>query len=77
MAEPNQSIYLWLLDLCVEVARHSSINKMTPQNLAVVIAPNLFTPDDSDPMKNLLYSQKVANFLHKSILYRDKASLNK
>jgi len=77
LSEPNQSIYLWLCDMCIEVSKHSDINKMTAQNLAIVIGPNLFTPQMADPMASLMFSQKVANFLYKSILWRKKSNLQR
>lgn len=52
--EPYHSVLLWLLDLCVEVAYFSPINKMNSKNLAIVIAPNLFDPTSiKDPGKLL------------------------
>lgn len=72
LPEPNQSIMNWLLDLCVEVTQHQAVNKMSAQNMAVVIAPNLFSTNDSDKMASLIFSQRVANFFHKAILFREK-----
>ena len=44
---------------------------MTPQNLAIVIGPNLFTtPANADPMASLVFSQKVAQFMQQAILWR-------
>lgn len=43
--EPYQSILLWLLDLCLTVANYSHINKMTPQNLAIVIGSLLLVSE--------------------------------
>jgi hypothetical protein len=72
MNEPYASYLLWLLDLCADVSDHADKNKMTAKNLGIVFGPNLFTPSDKDPMQSLLYSQKVANFLHKAIDWRRK-----
>lgn len=76
LPEPNNSIFLWLVDLCVEVQVESSTNKMTGKNLAIVFGPNLFNPAcvpaSADPMATMRFSQKVANFFHKAILYREK-----
>lgn len=33
-----------------EVSQHSAKNFMTPQNLAIVFAPNLIRPRKEDPM---------------------------
>jgi len=70
MPEPEGSIMLWLVDLCVECTLKSSINKMTPTNLGIVIGPNLFRISMVDPMASLQYSQKVAQFLSKAIVWR-------
>ena len=68
--EPNQSLFLWLLDLCVDVSSYSSINKMTAQNLAICISPNLFHANDQNPMEGLKLAQKVAQFMRLAILWR-------
>ena len=68
--EPNQSILLWLLDTLAEVSTWQRVNKMSPKNLAIVMAPNLFSADNLDPMAGLVFSQKVALFLYKAILAR-------
>jgi len=72
MKEPYASCLLWLLDLCVDIAANASVNKMTSKNLGIVMGPNLFTPNSEDAMASLLYSQKVAHFLHKGIEWRAK-----
>ena len=72
LPEPQRSTLQWLLDLCVEVVQKANVNKMTAQNMAIVFGPNLFTPQLDNPMESLLYSQKVANFLHKAILHRQQ-----
>jgi len=72
LKEPLQSIFLWLTDLCLDVSEHQSVNKMTPQNLAIVFGPNLFTPRAVDPMASLVFSQKVASFVHLCVHYRRK-----
>lgn len=73
MAEPEGSVMLWLTDLCVEVAKNSAVNKMTPTNLGIVIGPNLFRPNMVDQMASLQYCQKVAVFLQKAIVWRARA----
>ena len=59
--------------LCV--CFRSAVNKMTPENLAIVFAPNLFEldlsgPGASDPMQSIQFSQKVCRFLQKAIIHR-------
>lgn len=76
LPEPNSSIFLWLVDVCVEVQVESATNKMTGKNLAIVFGPNLFSPScvpaSADPMATMRFSQKVANFFHKAILWRER-----
>src|SRR4051794_20091878 len=49
---------LWWGDM-VQVASMSHENKMTPQNLAIVIGPNLFIPPmNIEPMAALKFSQR-------------------
>jgi hypothetical protein len=70
LSEPWRSTCAYLIDECVHVTRQSAVNKMTPQNLGIVIGPNLFVPDDANPMNSLAYSQKVAAWLKGAIEYR-------
>lgn len=77
LEQPSRSIFEWLLDLCVIISDNQKVNKMSEQNMAVVIAPNLFEPSTEDPLASLMFSQKVANFLHKAILHRRSVSNNK
>jgi len=75
--EPNRSILLWLLDMCVEIADFSHVNKMTPKNLAIVIAPNLYkihqasaqmTPQEA--MENIKHCKAYTDFLEQCIEQR-------
>lgn len=68
--DPERPVFLWLLDLCADFARQSHLNKMTSQNLAIVIAPNLFNLRNVDPMTSLTISQKVVKFMHFGIEWR-------
>jgi hypothetical protein len=71
LPEPNQSIFLWLCDMCVEIAKNEKINKMSATNVAIVVGPNLFNTDKfENPMKAMTYSQKVVEFFKHSILWR-------
>jgi len=75
LEEPNNTAFLWLLDLMSDVAKHESINRMSAKNLAIVISPNLFSSDNLAPMEALVLSQKTANvvtnFLQWKIRTRD------
>ena len=70
MKELPQSLLCWLLDLCVDVVRERGSNLMGSKSLGIVWSPNLFTESRDDPMKSLLYSQKVATFMQKAIEWR-------
>lgn len=60
----------WLLELLVQTCSYSNINKMTAQNLAIVVAPNLYEPPGADPMEGLVMSQKSVQFLLNLIQYK-------
>jgi len=63
LPEPQKTLIAWLLDFLVEVSSYSAINKMTAQNIAIVIAPNLYDISTPNPMEGLILSQKCAQFL--------------
>jgi len=64
LPEPNKTLLDWLLELMKMVVRNSSVNKMTAQNLAIVVAPNLYDINTPNPMEGLFLSQKCAAFLN-------------
>jgi hypothetical protein len=70
LPEPQKTLLGWLLDMLSEVSRYKDANKMSPQNLAIVVAPNLYEPPGSDPMEGLMMSQKAVQFLHALLLNR-------
>jgi hypothetical protein len=65
--EPQLSYFQFILDICVDVSRNESVNKMSSKNLAIVVTPNLFTPSS---MNAIAHTQKMANFVHRAIDYR-------
>eukprot|EP01104_Vermistella_antarctica_P019526 TRINITY_DN7691_c0_g1_i1.p1 TRINITY_DN7691_c0_g1~~TRINITY_DN7691_c0_g1_i1.p1 ORF type:complete len:330 (+),score=63.80 TRINITY_DN7691_c0_g1_i1:356-1345(+) len=70
MPEPQKSLLDWLCEFLMAFADNSDVNKMTAQNLAIVVAPNLFDPPSSDPMEGLVLSQKCVQFLHNVLLHK-------
>lgn len=63
LPEPQKTLLSWLLDFLGVVQSFSSKNKMTAQNLAIVVAPNLYDIATPNPMEGLILSQKCAQFL--------------
>ena len=55
----NYALLCSLIRFLVEVAAHSSTNKMTPENLAIVFAPNLIRPAEETP-NTMLYDMPIA-----------------
>ncbi|EGC38160.1 hypothetical protein DICPUDRAFT_29142 [Dictyostelium purpureum] len=64
LPEPQKSLLDWLMNLLLQVSSFSDVNKMTAQNLAIVVAPNLYDVSSSNPMEGLVLSQKCVQFLH-------------
>jgi hypothetical protein len=68
-----RGIILWLLDLMGEVAACQDKNKMSVQNCAIVMGPNLFSTDQvSNPMQALMIAQKSVGLLKFLIEWRMK-----
>ncbi|ELP94178.1 GTPase activating protein, putative [Entamoeba invadens IP1] len=67
--EKSRTLLDWLFDLMIEVSHNREVNKMTVQNLAIVIAPNLYEPEAIDPMEGLMMSQKAVQFVQNCLTY--------
>jgi len=70
LPEPQKTLLDWLLHLLIVVSANSEVNKMTAQNLAIVVAPNLYDVSTSNPMEGLVMSQKCVQFLHNVLLWK-------
>ena len=74
----SRALLDWLLDLLLRVAANRAVTKMTAQNLAIVIAPNLYEATTPDPVQGLVMSQKAVQFVHNILLHmareREKAA---
>jgi len=71
--EPDRSLLEWLWDFCCEISDFSQVNKMSVQNLGIVIGPNLFnTLNFENPMKAMDFSGKVVTFFQKGVEMRNK-----
>ena len=73
--EPCLSVFLWLLDLMAEIVANEPVNRMTAENMAIVLSPNLFTVSTENPMAGMEWTRKVTKFtstaLRARILLRD------
>lgn len=54
LPEPNLSVFLWLCDLLAEVVQYEHINRMSVRAMAIVIAPNLYSPGDSASQQEII-----------------------
>jgi len=70
LPEPQKTLLDWLLHLLIMTATNSSVNKMSAQNLAIVVAPNLYDVSTSNPMEGLVMSQKCVQFLHNVLQWK-------
>ena len=61
IGEPNESLFKWLLDFCVDVVQFDEMNKMSVKYMAKVFGPTLLDEDDH---------AFVEKFVQLSILYR-------
>lgn len=54
---------LWLLDIMSNVAAQKDLNKMSAKNLAIVVAPNLYSIEDvANPMAAMTWTSRIAKF---------------
>jgi len=70
ISEPRRSVFLWLIDLCVNICSNSHVNKMTPNNMGIVFAPNLYDFDQLDPMVGMQASRGMTLLVEAAINFR-------
>jgi len=70
LPELQKNLLTWLMNLLMDVQQNCHVNKMTAQNLAIVVAPNLYDVSTSNPMEGLVMSQKCVQFLHNVLTYK-------
>jgi len=78
VVEPSLTLFIWLLDLALDVTYQSDINKMTKKNMAIVLAPNLFLMPKvqlgmsaEEAQKAVAMVKNAANFVEKCLMYRE------
>jgi len=69
LSEPQASIALWLLDLCVKVCRNEQVNKMSAKAMAIVYGPNL-TERTQDLMLLHSHSRTITLLWEQAIHWR-------
>jgi len=78
LPELQRDLLDWILELLLRVAANRATTKMTAQNLAIVVAPNLYEATTPDPMQGLVMSQKAVQFVHNILVHmvheREKAT---
>ena len=73
LPETNNSVFLWLLDLMLEVVKYGAVNRMGPRAIAVVFAPNLFQCDEgSAPMEVMVVADHAVKVLTHAMEFRTK-----
>jgi len=71
----QKTLLCWLMDILIMTAQNSKENKMTTQNLAIVVAPNLYDVSTNNPMEGLVMSQKCVQFLLNVLNHRMQQTL--
>ena len=70
--EPNNSVFLWLLDLMLVVTKHGAVNRMGSRAIAVVFAPNLFQcPEGTAPMEVMVMADHAVKVLQHAMEFRE------
>ncbi|ELP88487.1 GTPase activating protein, putative [Entamoeba invadens IP1] len=69
LPQMNRDLLDWLFALLIKVSKHKDENKMTLQNLAIVVAPNLYEANSRDQMEMMMMSQKAVQFVHNVLLH--------
>ena len=83
LGKQELTMLTWLLDIGVDVQANSAVNKMTPRNLSIVFAPNLFAMAEvsmeMDPeftMKMMAQIKQFATFVELLIKHRISHNLS-
>nr|XP_009858035.1 rho GTPase-activating protein 17 isoform X1 [Ciona intestinalis] len=67
----NKANLKYLIKFCAVVAEHQDVNKMSPGNIALVLAPNLLWSHIDDIGKRMMESNLMANVVESIITYSD------
>jgi len=72
LPEKEKNLYMWLLDLMFSVAQYEDINKMTPENIAICVAPQLMDNPSDNPMEAILTNRKLCAIVSNSMIWKKK-----
>lgn len=77
LSELYQQLFFWFIEVLVDVARFQDTNKMTPQNLSIVVAPILADVHKiaTDPIQAVSVSGKFSQLIAAAIENRLKERL--
>eukprot|EP01119_Soliformovum_irregulare_P002480 TRINITY_DN1272_c0_g1_i2.p2 TRINITY_DN1272_c0_g1~~TRINITY_DN1272_c0_g1_i2.p2 ORF type:complete len:981 (-),score=225.29 TRINITY_DN1272_c0_g1_i2:5645-8587(-) len=68
----DQQLFLWILDLMSLAAQYHESNKMSPENLAICIAPQFYDLVVASPMEALIETQKYQSVVRNAIFFKTK-----
>ena len=71
LKEPNKTIFIWLIELLVDVSTRP-LTSTTPAALSAVFAPNLYQQKSQGSEKAMLLPQKLSSFVTHMINYRTR-----
>eukprot|EP00339_Tiarina_fusa_P005784 CAMPEP_0117004590 /NCGR_PEP_ID=MMETSP0472-20121206/5504_1 /TAXON_ID=693140 ORGANISM="Tiarina fusus, Strain LIS" /NCGR_SAMPLE_ID=MMETSP0472 /ASSEMBLY_ACC=CAM_ASM_000603 /LENGTH=266 /DNA_ID=CAMNT_0004705579 /DNA_START=432 /DNA_END=1232 /DNA_ORIENTATION=- len=72
LKEPNQTIFIWLLELLVDVTMKTSKNGVELSELAKVFGEALYLPQSADSSKNGQLPDAIAKLITNLVNYRAK-----
>jgi len=78
LPEPEKSLFMWLVDLLYQVTQYQDVNKMSPANLAICVAPQMMEIVIDNPMDALMMNQKICAVVKNAVTWKLKeATLSK
>lgn len=75
LKEPELSLFRWLIDLCIQVVKLESENKMSAKNLGRVMSPVLWEIPLTSAEEGAKQTEMVGRFVEDILISACKASL--
>jgi len=76
LPEPKRSLFLWLIDLLMEVLKEKDSNKTNSMQLASILAPSLIEMKSTDDSHNLVLVEQAACLLYFNIASKAGEAVN-